>query len=89
MKSSKFQKNVVRARATPEEKSVVLKSASIRVQLNELTFVENCDTLVTHSVLGAVCNDGIRREFYLCLLWRRIHATNDVLHYLRQMTFEE
>ena len=22
-------------------------------------------------------NDGIRREFFLCLLWRRIHATDN------------
>ena len=28
--------------------------------------------------------DGIRREFYLCLLWRRIHTTDNGLSYLRR-----
>jgi len=28
--------------------------------------------------------DGIRREFYLCLLWRRIHTTDNSLSYLRR-----
>jgi len=30
------------------------------------------------------CFDGIRREFYLCLLWRRIHTTDNGLSYLRR-----
>jgi len=28
--------------------------------------------------VAAAMPDGIRREFFLCLLWRRIHATDNV-----------